>query len=122
MASIEGNLALELRHLGERIGTMEATLTQRITETRTWLDGIARKLDGNGHAGMESRLTRNEVLVGEILQAVEDLTDRVRESQVLPAPLKSLQDKALEVVVQMVITGAVCGGMMFALWERGLLK
>lgn len=118
MASIEKAIESELTHLNQRLEAFDAFLSGRITETRDWISSISKKIDGNGATGYEARLRCLEVLVAENAKAIKELAETVKEGRQEAGKYKQIIAGA---VIQFLITSLAGGGLVYALWEKGLL-
>ena len=119
MEAMETLYASEFKHLNEKLASFDAFLAGRITETRDWLASISRKIEGNGTTGYEARLKGLEILVGENAKAISALAVQSTEDK---KEGSRLQDKIMDTAVQVVVNGAIWGGVMYALWEKGMLS
>ncbi len=119
MNKIEETITSELRHINERLTSIDAYLANRITETRDCVESIARKFGGDGGTGFEARLKGLEVLVCANAKAIGDLCDQQKEDR---KDAGKLQSRIMDATINVVVNGAIWGGLLYALWEKGLLS
>ena len=119
MDSIEETIAHELKHINERLTSIDAYLAGRITETRNWVEAIAKKFEGNGGTGFEARLRVLEVLIAKNADTIRSLAEQQKEDR---KEAGKLQSRIMDATINVVVNGAIWGGLLYALWEKGLLS
>lgn len=119
MNSIEETVAHELKHINERLTSIDANLAGRITETRNWVESIAKKFEGNGGTGFEARLRVLEVLIQKNAEAISNLAEQQKEDR---KEGSKLQSRIMDATINVVVNGAIWGGLLYALWEKGVLS
>lgn len=119
MNAIEETISNELKHINERLTSIDAYLAGRITETRNWVETIAKKFEGNGGTGFEARLRVLEVLIAKNADTIRALADQQKEDRKEGG---KLQSRIMDATVNVVVNGAIWGGLLYALWEKGLLS
>jgi len=119
MNSIEETIAHELKHINERLTSIDANLAGRITETRNWVESIAKKFEGNGGTGFEARLRVLEVLIQKNAEAISNIAEQQKEDR---KEGSKLQSRIIDATINVVVNGAIWGGLLYALWEKGLLS
>lgn len=119
MDSIEETIAHELKHINERLTSIDAYLAGRITETRNWVEAIAKKFEGNGGTGFEARLRVLEVLIAKNADTIRSLAEQQKEDR---KDSGKLQSRIMDATINVVVNGAIWGGLLYALWEKGLLS
>lgn len=119
MNSIEETIAHELKHINERLTSIDAYLAGRITETRNWVEAIAKKFEGNGGTGFEARLRVLEVLIAKNADTIRSLAEQQKEDR---KEAGKLQSRIMDATINVVVNGAIWGGLLYALWEKGLLS
>lgn len=119
MNSIEEKIAHELKHINERLTSIDAYLAGRITETRNCVEAIAKKFEGNGGTGFEARLRVLEVLIAKNADTIRSLAEQQKEDR---KDAGKLQSRIMDATINVVVNGAIWGGLLYALWEKGLLS
>jgi uncharacterized coiled-coil protein SlyX len=118
MEALESNIGTQLLHLNEKLQYLDGFLGGRLNETREWLASLAKKIEGNGTTSYEARLKGLEILVEENAKAIRGLADAIKEEQKVRS---KYGDMVANAVIQFAITALTGAGVLYALWEKGML-
>jgi len=83
------------------------------------VEAIAKKFEGNGGTGFEARLRVLEVLIAKNADTIRSLAEQQKEDR---KEAGKLQSRIMDATINVVVNGAIWGGLLYALWEKGLLS
>ena len=118
MESLETNIGGQLQRLNEKLQYLDGFLGGRLNETREWLSALSKKIEGNGTTSYEARLKGLEILVEENARAIRGLAEAIKDEQKVRS---KYGDMIANAIIQFAITALTGGGILYALWERGIL-